>query len=223
MPETEFIDPTLLFRFEIDLFRYPLAFKKDGLSLPDNCEIPHFGALSGAPTIGQLRMAWDETGIGFSLKVTGKKQLPWCRDSRLGESDGLRLFIDTRNSSKARRANRFCHYFVFSPIGGGTRRDQPIAGWLPLEQAREVSRPAEPSALLVASRMNRDGYDLSGLIPAGAMTGFDPVEAPRIGFFYQIADREIGWQTYSVTSDFPVMVDPSLWGDVRLVTGSAGA
>ena len=71
--------------------------------------------------------AWNKEGLLFVLNVTGKKQSPWCRPTRMEDSDGLQLWIDTRDSHTVHRANRFCHRFQFLPFGGGHRLDEPIA------------------------------------------------------------------------------------------------
>jgi hypothetical protein len=61
------------------------------------------------------------------------------------------------------------------------------------------------------------GYLMSAFIPAAALTGFNPVDHPRLGFTYQLFDRELGQQYFSVGSEFPFSADPSLWGTLELV------
>jgi hypothetical protein len=39
-----------------------------------------------------------------------------------------------------------------------------------------------------------------------------------LGFSYAVMDRELGWQTFTVASEFPFDEDPSLWGTLELVT-----
>ncbi len=34
--------------------------------------------------------------------------------------------------------------------------------------------------------------------------------------YYAVIDRELGWQTLSLGPEFPVMDDPSLWGEAVL-------
>jgi hypothetical protein len=211
------LDPTFPFRFEVVLQRCRLQWKKTGLALPDGCRMPCLGALADRPLYADLRMAWDTTGIGFSVRATGKRQLPWCRDSRIEESDGLHLWIDTRCSPGIHRANRFCHRFLFMPIGGGPKRDIPVATQVPIQRARQHPNPIASSQLNVSGRPKHDGYELSGIISADALTGFDPRQYPRIGIWYAVVDRERGWQTFSLGPDFPVADDPTLWGDARLV------
>jgi hypothetical protein len=62
-----------------------------------------------------------------------------------------------------------------------------------------------------------DGYLLRAHIPARAITGFDPSEQPRLGFTYAVTDRELGWQTFTVGSEFPFPSDPTLWGSLELL------
>jgi len=57
---------------------------------------------------------------------------------------------------------------------------------------------------------------MSGIIPATALSGFDPSKRRRLGFYFAIIDRELGWQTFSIGPEFPVAEDPSLWGEAVL-------
>ena len=49
-----------------------------------------------------------------------------------------------------------------------------------------------------------------------ALTGFNPDEYQRLGFFYKVTDRELGTQHFSLGDDYPVTEDPSLWGSLTL-------
>ena len=69
----------------------------------------------------------------------------------------------------------------------------------------------------IRSENRIDGYLLFVQIPAAALTGFDPVEHPRLGFSYAVIDRELGWQTFSLGPEYPILEDPSLWGTLELV------
>jgi hypothetical protein len=71
--------------------------------------------------------------------------------------------------------------------------------------------------LKALSRRSSDGYVLDAMIPAGALTGYDPPEHPRLGFNYLVIDRELGEQTLSVGSPMPFQEDPSLWATLELV------
>lgn len=212
----ELLDPTFPFRFEVALRHHPVSWNPSGVALPNGCRMPCWSALADQALFADIRMAWSVEGLLFTVKATGKKQLPWCREQKLDASDGLHLLIDTRCSPGIHRANRYCHRFVFMPIGGGPRHEAPVAAPLAIQRARQEPTPIPPRTLKVASKVTGDGYELSGWIPAKALTGFHPVEHPRVGLWYAVVDRERGWQTFTLSDAFPVFSDPSLWGEAVL-------
>jgi len=188
-----------------------------GARLSERYRLPSFAELEERANAADLRVAWSEEGIAFSLKVEGKKQVPWCRENRPEDSDGLRIFLDTRDVHNVHRASRFCHQFLFLPSGGGDQSDDPIAQAVPIARAREYSRPIEAGQLHVRSEKRINGYVLDAMIAAEALTGFDPEEHPRLGFTFALIDRELGEQTFSVGSPMPYQSDPSLWATLELV------
>lgn len=206
-----------LFRYSIPcLYRDPL-WTDAGPDLGEEHVVPNFGALDDARTFAQLRLAWSEQGLAFSLHVDGKRQPPWCRDARPEESDGLRLWIDTRDTHNIHRATRFCHQFMFMPSGGGRRLDDAVADQLMINRAKDNAKPIRAGVLSARREKRVDGYLLEGLVPAGAMTGFDPAEHPRLGFTYAVVDRELGEQTLTCSAELPYREDPSLWATLELV------
>jgi hypothetical protein len=152
----------------------------------------------------------------LQVRVAGKQQNVWCRASRLEESDGLHVWIDTRDTRTIHRASHYCHRFAFLPEGSGDGYRSPTAEWLPINRAKDDPVPVSGDKLKVKSEFRGDGYTLSGLIPSSALTGFDPGEYPRLGFTYAVIDRELGWQTFSVGPELPFAEDPSLWGSLEL-------
>ncbi len=212
------LDPTMLFKFEVRLLKHDLTWTPRGLSLPESCRLPSFGALSGGPIFADLRVAWSIDGIGFTVKVSGKRAMPWCRDTRLDESDGLHLWMDTRNSPSIHRATQHCHRFLFLPAGGGPQRDRPVATLIPINRARGNPKPIGDRVLQIHAAPKHDGYEMSGLIPATAMTGYEPHDQPRMSFYYAVTDRELGSQSLTLSDQFPVAEDPSLWGEAALIS-----
>ena len=103
------------------------------------------------------------------------------------------------------------------PAGGGGKREKPMAALVEIHRARNNPRPIPPETLAVKSLPRHDGYEISGFIPAKALTGFDPTDSPRIGFYYAVLDRELGWQPLSLGPEYPVGEDPSLWAEAVLV------
>ena len=211
------IDPTILFRFEVTLHNQPVKWTDKGLKLPETCRIPSFGALADRPVFADVRIAWNKAGIAVHVLVAGKRQLPWCRETRPEDSDGFHLWIDTRCSPGIHRATQYCHRFLWMPSGGGANRERPVASHVSINRARSEPKPIPPDQLKVAAAPRHDGYELSGWVPGDALTGFDPTGQPRIGIYYAAIDRELGWQTLSLGPEFPVMDDPSLWGEAVLM------
>ena len=125
----------------------------------------------------------------------------------------------TRDTHNIHRASRYCHRFAFLPGGDGPQFQQPVALWLPIHRAKQDPRAVPAGRLQIRSQSLADGYSLEAHVPASALTGFDPVEHPRLGFCYAVIDRELGWQTFTVGPEFPLTEDPSLWGTLILESG----
>ena len=221
-PQAAFVSEPLLpkrflFRFSAPcLFRDPL-WTDDGAGLDEESRMLSFAELEDRATPADVRAAWGHSGMAFTVRVQGKRQRPWCRASQPEESDGLQIYLDTRDVHNVHRAGRFCHRFIFLPGGLGQRFERPVALWLPIHRAREHPRAIEPSSLQVRSEKRIDGYLLEGFIPGEALTGFDPEEHPRLGFTYAVIDRELGEQTWGAGSPMPYQEDPSLWATLELV------
>ncbi|MGB0596834.1 MAG: hypothetical protein ACPGLY_09095 [Rubripirellula sp.] len=212
------VDPSFLFRFEVSLNKRACNWSGQGIKLPTSFRLPSFGALADRPVFGDVRVAWSAKGLAIQVLVNGKRQLPWCRESRLDDSDGFHLWIDTRCSPGIHRATQYCHHFLWMPAGGGPRREQPVVSLVPIARARSHPKTVPEGQLKIAAKPRHDGYELSGFVPAAALTGYDPSGQPRVGIYYALIDRELGWQTLTLGPEFPVMDDPSLWGEAVLAS-----
>ena len=206
-----------LFRFSTPCLYRENLWTAKGAGLDAKHRLVSFAELEGLPIPADVRAAWSESGLAISVEVRGKKQAPWCRATRPEDSDGLHVWIDTRDVHNVHRATRFCHRFLFMPTGGGRGADQPVAQWLPIHRARAQPQAIKPGSLKVQRKRHTDGYLLEAFLSADALTGFDPVEHPRLGFTYAVVDRELGSQTFSVGSPMPYEEDPSLWATLELV------
>ena len=212
--------PTFLFHFSIPCRRCDPLWSAKGAELGSQYVLPSFGELEGRPKFADLRAAWSEEGLLFTLQVSGKRQNVWCRSSRIEDSDGLHVWIDTRDTHNIHRASRFCHRFVFLPTGGGSAENEPLGRLVVINRAREDPKSVADSTFRIRSNIQPGGYTLRALIPTGALTGYEPLEHPRLGFMYAVVDRELGWQTLTMGSEFPIDEDPSLWGSLELVSES---
>jgi hypothetical protein len=213
----QLIAPPFMFRFRLPCLHTNKTWASDGIQLEPKYAMPSFQAELGVgPRFADLRIAWSNLGLQFNLQVRGKKQSPWCRESRLEESDGLTLWIDTRDTQTIHRAGKFCHQFVFLPQGQGAQLQSPVAELLNINRAKDNPKQPPRDALKVRSESRVDGYLMEGFIPGDTITGFDPTEHHRLGFYYAVTDRELGWQTLSLGSDYPFQSDPTLWGSLDL-------
>ena len=175
--------------------------------------------IGGRRGTADFRAAWSEAGLALAVHVEGKRQPPWCRGTRVEDSDGLQVWIDTRDVHNVHRAGRFCHRFVFLP-GGGRIAAGPTRWPCGCRSIAPASSPAPIRAglLQVRSEQRRpDGYALEAFIPAEALTGFEPAGASPPGL--QLRDRRprVGAQTFSVGQPLPYQEDPSLWATLELV------
>lgn len=211
------IAPSFQFRYAVPCRHRKPLWTADGAMLDDSYRLLDLGALDGRPSFAEVSAAWSEEGVAFGARVQGKRQLPWCRETRLADSDGLRVWLDTRDTHDIHRATRFCHQFIFLPAGGGRRLDDPVADQMLVSRARENPYPVRPGVLQVRREKRVDGYVLEAYIPADALTGYDPGQTPRLGFQYALVDRELGVQTFSCPPEFPYAEDPSLWATLDLV------
>jgi hypothetical protein len=205
-----------VFRFAAPCRRADALWTNDGVTLSAEHRLPALGELDGRLPFADVRAAWNDTGMAFTVSLAGKHHPLWCRESKPDDSDGLQLWIDTRDTHNIHRASRFCHRFVFMPAGGGRQNTAPLADQLLVDRARENASPVRPGALGVRAKVKADGYHLACFIPAGAMTGYQPEEHTRVGFTYFLFDREFGEQSFSLGSELPFASDPSLWGTLEL-------
>ncbi len=217
-PNSSLIAPRFLFRFAVDVhYAEKLWSPQQGALLDETYQLMPVGELDGETPFAAVRMGWNATGLAWWVRVEKRRQLPWCRESRLEESDGLQVWVDTRATTNVHRANRFCHRFVFLPRGGGRTAEEPLADQLLIHRARENARPVRARELQAHSQVTPAAYELSAFAPAVALGGFDPENQPRLGFTYAILDRERGLQTFATGTDFPYEQDPSCWAEVHLV------
>jgi hypothetical protein len=191
------------------------------LDLPAGCRIDNLPGLDERRNFADVRLAWNELGLGFQVEVKGKEQPPQGDAERPRSSDGAMLWIDTRDTRNIHRASRYCHHFFFLPSGGGENRDEPAAGQLKINRALHDAPLCGPEQLAFQATRTKTGYLLEAFLPAAVLTGYDPETNPRLGFFYWVRDVELGEQTLGIGAEFPFWEDPSLWQSLQLV-GDAG-
>jgi hypothetical protein len=211
------VPPRFLFRLSAACLHHEPLWTAAGAQLGPQYRLPNFADLDEQISFADVRAAWSEVGLAFAVQVAGKRRPPWCRESRPDESDGLRVWIDTRDTHNIHRVSRFCHQFIFLPAGSGRNLGDPYGELYFINRARENPKPVRPEALKTRTEKRVDGYVLEVHIPASAITGWDPAEHKRLGFTYAVVDQELGEQTFSCGKEFPYRDDPSVWATLELV------
>lgn len=215
----ELIPPVFLFRLSLPVrkdAKLPRTGKSPVAIGPDFA-LPIDGELSQGNHFGDVRLAWNERGLGCRIAVSGKQSALRCDSGELLSSDGLQLWIDTRSTQNIHRASRFCHHFVILPAGSLRDRSLPVVRQLPIARAKEEAPVCDPQEITVQAEVTSSGYTLEVWFPAEVLHGYEPESNPRIGFYYLLRDRELGDQFLSVGPEFPFDHDPSLWWPLELV------
>ncbi|MCI0460179.1 MAG: hypothetical protein L0Z62_24775 [Gemmataceae bacterium] len=187
------------------------------LDLPATCRLDNFAALDEQRNFADVRVAWNELGLAVQAEVRGKEQAVQGHDSRPRGSDGLTVWIDTRDARTSHRATRYCHQFHLLPTGGGPDHDDPILVQTKINRALQDAPLAAPGSVPFRCQPVRSGYLVEAFLPAAVLTGYDPEQNPRLGLFYAVRDSELGEQTLSVGPEFPYWEDPTLWSVLELV------
>ncbi len=211
------ISKNLLFRYTIPLRHAEIAWTGSWLDLDPSFRLPHFGQLEGQPTFADIRGCWNQAGLFFTVVVGSKRQPVQCQVSKLLQSDGIQFWVDTRDVHDVHRASRFCHWFAFLPTQGNTKTAKPLGTMLRIHRAKDDPKTFQGFQPRVVSELAKDGYRLAALLPASALSGWNPTEHRKLGFQYAVIDRELGWQTLAADFRLPIAEDPSLWQTLELV------
>ncbi len=210
------VPKNLLFKYRIPCKRFDQKWTQK-LRLSEDFRLPSFGNFEEQLDYADVRMAWNKDGLFLNLLVTGKKKSLWCRSTQLLESDGIQLWIDTRNTQNVHRATKFCHWFLLLPAGQGSSNDQPMATMLRINRAREDPPTFNPQTISVSVVSKRNRYEMNAFIPGISMNGWNTEDHRHLGFSFAVIDRELGWQTLGAGPEMPINEDPSLWHTLHLV------
>ena len=192
----------------------------DGLpELPISGRLDSLSDIDEQKAFAELRMAWNEFGLAVCVTVRGKENPPIGDKDRPRQSDGVSLWIDTRGDRSSHRATRTCHQFHLLAAGGGTDKDESCVVQTKINRALQDAPLVAMEDIPFNCERIKGGYKIEAFFSANVLTGFDPEQYPKLGFFYSVRDFELGEQTPGVSSDFPFWEDPSLWGTLELTKG----
>lgn len=205
------------------LYRKNMPLEKGDLllDLPDAFCIPTLSELDQQPAFAEIRLAWNEGGIGLQATIAGKKEPLQGDIARPRTSDGVTLWLDTRDSRTSHRGTRYCHMFHFLACGGGPDKEAPGFLQSKIHRALQDAPLSNPGEVPFRFLIEPDGYHLEAFLPAGVLNGFDPGECPTLGFCLQVHDREMGNQIMDSSTEFPFAEDPSLWSQILLTRDEA--
>jgi hypothetical protein len=189
----------------------------DLFDLPASCRVDGFTDMDERPPFAEVRLGWNEGGLAVQVEVRGKEQTPVGDAARPRHSDGVTVWIDTRDARASHRASRHCHQFHFLVSGGGPDKDEPALVQSKINRALQDAPVVRAETVPFQFVRRTGGYRLEAFLPATALHGFDPEQNPRLGIHLAIHDQELGEQSLSVGGDFPSAEDPSLWSVLELV------
>src|SRR5258708_7957196 len=165
---------------------------EDLFDLPEECRLDNFADMDDRKNFADVRLAWNERGLALQVDVRGKDQPVTGDVARPRQSDGVSLWVDTRDARTSHRASRHCHLFHFLPTGGGEDRDQPAFAQTKINRAAQDAPEAPASAVPFHFHLPASGYRLTAFLTAAALPGFDPDQQPHQGIFYARHHAELG-------------------------------
>jgi hypothetical protein len=190
---------------------------EDLLDLPEACRVDNHAAMDELRNFADVRLAWNDRGLALQVETRGKEKPPVGDVSRPRHSDGVTLWLDTRDARTSHRASQFCHQFHFLAAGGGPDRELPAFAQTKINRAARDAAFAPAGAIQFQCVLHGSRYRIEAFLPADVLHGWDPEQNPRLGFFYAVHDQELGTQTLGAGPDFPYTEDPSLWSVLELV------
>lgn len=211
------VNPASLFRLRLPCRRRKTLWPPSESVLDEACRLPPFAAVAGVPDVLELFAAWNDEGLAVRGVAKGVGGQRWCQPTKPEDSDGLHLWIATRPTGESHRAGRFCRRLALLPTGGGLRADKPAAVPAVIPRASEALPELPAGAVRLEARLLPDGWCVDALLSAAAMTGWDPTETPRLGFFAALVDRRLGQVPCFAPPEFPWDSDPTTWAELALL------
>lgn len=215
------VPPRTLFNFRLFLAPLPQPHRPDGSldAFGPQHRLPELGPMDKERVFAHWFVGWRPEGLSVGLRVLG-----WDGDfeidaKRYWQSDGLRVFVDTRDTKDAQRAGRFCQQFYILPRGGGSDGDLPLVGRARVQRAKEEPPPVNTQLIKVAVQTARREYRLEAFLPAEVLPGYEPAQFNRLGLFLTVTDHHLGEQNLTCGDELEFWANPSSWASCELMTG----
>jgi hypothetical protein len=211
------IAPRLLIQVEHPCPKVIPAKGKTFATLGEQSILRNYAGVASQSNYAELRLGWDRRGIHLKATVSGKKSDPVGDAANPFASDGLTLWIDTRESRQSHRATTFCHQLHFLAAGAGLEKQDPVLVQGQIHRALENAPPIHGSDVPYRCRWFKGGYELEAYLSESVLHGFDPESNRELGVFYRFSDRELGEQTLAPGVTPILFEDPTVWEILRLV------
>ncbi len=127
-------------------------------------------------------VGWNEGGLALQVEVRGKEQVPVGDVARPRHSDGVTVWIDTRDARASHRASRSCHQFHFLVAGSGADRDEPAFVQSKINRALHDAPLVGGEGVPFQFARRSGGYRLEAFLPASASTASIRSRIPAWGF-----------------------------------------
>lgn len=229
---TQLLPSSFLFRFSLACrYRKTMPRTGDGdlLGLGREYRLPYLGAMDHRPETADIRMAWNEKGLGLQWGVTAKQRPLYGEPDRPTACDSLSVWLDLRDTRTVHRATRFCRRFTLLAHDGSTE-GQPAVLTRSIHRALEDAPAIDTTCVRIRRHaLDEDGdalpedprggvqnYRMEVFFPEAALPGYEPETCSRLGVFYRLRDQELGDQLLCAASEFPYWEDPSLWATLEL-------
>lgn len=216
------IPTTFLFRYQADVRHVTGLPKRDGvpLDLGPECRLPWLICDPETVPFADVRLAWNENGLGLQIEVAGRTVAASHPSLRQSNAPAVDVWVDTRPTPDSHRAGRYCTQWRLHPQRKSGDRRQPIVESVAIARAREEGTRVNADAVLVHVETSSSGYRLEAWFARESLPGFDPDASAKLGFFYRIEEPEFGIQMPWEAGGFPADNDPSLWMTLLLDRGS---
>jgi hypothetical protein len=183
-----------------------------GADWPAASRLPDLTGLHGGAAFARAFAGWHPQGLALRFDVDSG-QPPWARRDTPYRSDGVHIWIDTRDSREARKLTPYCHHALVTVDA----HDGPaVAVFERAAGQRWAAAPEAPPQIATALLPSDAGYRLQVVLPAGILHGYAPREAPALGLAYRVRVPRGPTQDLAFGDAFPLWRNPSLWRSARL-------
>lgn len=182
----------------------------------DEFLLPDLGEFDGQEPFAKVYACWNQDGIALACKVPCKDKKFKCDPATFWKGDNLRFCTDTRGTRDIHRATQYCQQFFVLPTGGGRGNSKPVAASSPIHRAKQNAPEVSAGRIPVSSHITKRAYSVEVILTAEVLNGYDPVEHPRIGFYYILEDLALGQQYLTVGDELYWHMDPSTWATAVL-------